>query len=66
MRSMGERTISVWSVLGKALSKTPKPRPVTRDDFPRLVEIATADICHQTNPRKCAAADFEQLFAAAL
>ena len=31
MRSMGERTISVWSVLGKALSKTPKPRPVTRD-----------------------------------
>ncbi|MCC7218182.1 MAG: iron-containing alcohol dehydrogenase [Burkholderiales bacterium] len=42
------------------------PRPVTRDDFPRLVEIATADICHQTNPRKCAAADFEQLFAAAL
>jgi len=42
------------------------PRPVTRDDLPRLVEIATADICHQTNPRKCAAADFEQLFAAAL
>ena len=24
---MGERTISVWSVLGKALSKSPKPRP---------------------------------------
>jgi len=31
MRVMGERTISVWSVLGKALSKTPKPRPVVRD-----------------------------------
>jgi len=41
-------------------------RPVTKADIPRLVEIATADICHQTNPRKCSAADFERLFAAAL
>jgi alcohol dehydrogenase class IV len=40
-------------------------RAVTRGDFPRLVEIATADICHQTNPRKCTAADFEKLFASA-
>ena len=40
--------------------------PVTKADIPRLVEIATADICHQTNPRKCTAADFEKLFAAAL
>ena len=32
----------------------------------RLVEIATADICHQTNPRPCSAADFEKLFNAAL
>ena len=42
------------------------PRPVARADVPRLVEIAVADICHQTNPRKCTAADFEALFAAAL
>ena len=34
--------------------------------LPRLVEIATADICHQTNPRSCSAADFERLFNAAL
>jgi alcohol dehydrogenase class IV len=42
------------------------PRPVQRGDIPRLVEIAVADICHQTNPRKCTPADFEKLFAAAL
>jgi alcohol dehydrogenase class IV len=41
------------------------PRAIRRADFPRLVEIATADICHQTNPRKCTAADFEKLFASA-
>ena len=39
---------------------------VTRSHLPRLVEIATADICHQTNPRPCTAADFERLFVAAL
>ena len=32
----------------------------------RLVEIAVADMCHQTNPRPCTAADFEKLFKAAL
>lgn len=32
----------------------------------RLVAIATADGCHQTNPRPCTAADFERLFQAAL
>ena len=32
----------------------------------RLVEIATADICHQTNPRPCSASDFEKLFKAAM
>ena len=41
-------------------------RPVTRADVPRLVEVAYADLCHQTNPRKCAASDFEALFASAL
>jgi alcohol dehydrogenase class IV len=39
---------------------------VTKADIPRLVEVAAADICHQTNPRKCTAADFQALFAAAL
>lgn len=34
--------------------------------LPRLVEVATADICHQTNPRPCTAADFQNLFEAAL
>ena len=39
---------------------------VTAAHLPRLVEIATGDICHQTNPRPCAAADFERLFKAAM
>lgn len=47
------------------LSAYQAARPITRDDFARLVEVATADICHQTNPRPCTAADFEQLFTSA-
>jgi len=39
---------------------------VTAEQLPRLVEIACADICHQTNPRPCTAADFEALFRAAM
>ncbi|WP_210544959.1 iron-containing alcohol dehydrogenase [Rhodoferax sp. PAMC 29310] len=39
---------------------------VKPEHFPRLIEIATADICHQTNPRPCTAADFDALFKAAL
>jgi hypothetical protein len=39
---------------------------VKTEQLPRLVEIALADICHQTNPRPCTRRDFEQLFAAAL
>ena len=39
---------------------------VKKVQIPRLVEIALADICHQTNPRPCTQRDFEQLFAAAL
>lgn len=39
---------------------------VTAAHIPRLVEIAERDICHQTNPRPCTAADFERLFRAAL
>ncbi|MFO1396613.1 MAG: iron-containing alcohol dehydrogenase [Burkholderiales bacterium] len=42
------------------------PRRVAKSDLPRLVEVATADICHQTNPRPCTAADFEKIFAGAL
>ncbi len=41
------------------------PQPLARSELPRLVEIAVADICHNTNPRPCTAADFEKLFAAA-
>jgi alcohol dehydrogenase class IV len=39
---------------------------VTAAHLPRLVELATADICHQTNPRPVTAADFERLFKAAM
>jgi len=39
---------------------------VKRESIPRLVEIATADICHQTNPQPVTAADFERLFAEAM
>jgi alcohol dehydrogenase class IV len=38
---------------------------VKREHFPRLVEVATQDICHQTNPRPCEAADFERFFTEA-
>ena len=41
-------------------------RGVTVADLPRLVDIATKDICHQTNPRPCTSADFERLFLAAM
>ena len=39
---------------------------VKAEHIPRLVEIATLDICHQTNPRPCTAQDFQALFKAAL
>ncbi|MDZ7921447.1 iron-containing alcohol dehydrogenase [Rhodoferax sp.] len=39
---------------------------VKPEHLPRLVQVATADICHQTNPRPCTAADFERLFKAAM
>jgi alcohol dehydrogenase class IV len=39
---------------------------VKAEHLPRMVEIATADMCHQTNPRPCTAADFERLFGEAL
>jgi len=39
---------------------------VERAAIPKLVAIATADICHQTNPRPVQAGDFERLFAEAM
>jgi alcohol dehydrogenase class IV len=39
---------------------------VRPDQVPRLVEIAVADICHQTNPRPVTAADFKRLFEEAM
>jgi alcohol dehydrogenase class IV len=39
---------------------------VRREQVARLVEVATADLCHQTNPRPCTAADFERFFLQAL
>ncbi len=48
------------------IGATKSVRPVTRADVPALVDIAMKDICHQTNPRLCTAADFERIFTAAL
>jgi alcohol dehydrogenase class IV len=39
---------------------------VRAEHLPRLVDIAAADICHQTNPRACTADDFRRLFERAL
>ncbi len=39
---------------------------VTAQHIPQLVEIAAKDICHQTNPKKVSAADFERIFTQAL
>ena len=39
---------------------------VKREAIPRLVAIASADICHQTNPQPVSAADFERLFEEAM
>ena len=39
---------------------------VAREHLPRLVAIAAADMCHQTNPRPCTAADFQRLFEEAM
>jgi alcohol dehydrogenase class IV len=41
-------------------------RGVTRDQVPRLVQVALADVCHRTNPRPVTQADFERLFLQAM
>ena len=43
-----------------------KAHGVRVEQLSRLVQIASADICHQTNPRGCTPADFEALFKAAM
>ena len=48
------------------LSAYEAARRVTHDDIAKLVEIAVADTCHQTNPRPCTADDFRRIFAAAM
>ena len=35
---------------------------VRREQFAKLIDLAVKDVCHQTNPRQCAAADFGQFF----
>jgi alcohol dehydrogenase class IV len=39
---------------------------VTREHVARLVDIAVADTCHQTNPKPCTRADFEKIFGEAI
>jgi alcohol dehydrogenase class IV len=43
-----------------------RSRGVGPEHLQRLVAIAVADGCHQTNPRPCTAADFQRLFEAAM
>ncbi|MBC7941024.1 MAG: iron-containing alcohol dehydrogenase [Chitinophagaceae bacterium] len=43
-----------------------KDHGVKEEHMKRLVEIATADICHQTNPRPVTSADFQRLFESAM
>ena len=56
----------------KALKKTIGIAPslsaagVKKEQVSRMVEIATADICHQTNPQPVTAKDFERLFTQAM
>jgi alcohol dehydrogenase class IV len=49
-----------------SLSAYASARGVGTDDIPKLVDVAVADICHQTNPRPCTADDFRRIFAAAM
>src|SRR5687768_8003253 len=58
-----------WLVALKARIGIPAKlaeKGVKPEHVPRLVEIAVADICHQTNPKPCKAADFERIFRGAL
>lgn len=39
---------------------------VSRQQLPRLLDVAVDDICHRTNPRPCSRADFEHIFSEAM
>jgi alcohol dehydrogenase class IV len=66
-RVAGGRDLITWLVSLKSEIGIPsKLTNVTKEQIPRLVEIAVADICHQTNPRPCRAEDFERIFAGAM
>lgn len=41
-------------------------RGVKKEHISKLVEIAVADTCHQTNPRPVSASDFERIFSGAI
>jgi alcohol dehydrogenase class IV len=57
-----KRTLDIPATLGAYRAS----RPVVPGDIDRLVEVAVADTCHQTNPRPCTAEDFRRIFAAAM
>jgi len=68
-RVAGAPDLIEWlSNLKRELGISPnlKSLGIKAEHLPRLVDVAVADICHQTNPRPCSKQDFEQLFAAAL
>jgi alcohol dehydrogenase class IV len=48
------------------ITGTLRDHGVKPGQLPRLVEIATADICHRTNPRPVTGADFRRLFEQAM
>ena len=65
----GGKAFVVWLKYLKAslgITGTLATHGVRANQIALLVEIATADICHQTNPRPCNANDFQKLFEAAL
>ena len=65
----GGKAFVVWLKYLKAslgITGTLATHGVRANQIAQLVEIATADICHQTNPRPCNADDFTMLFKAAL
>lgn len=65
----GSKGFVAWLKSTKAavgITGTLSSHGVKPEHLARLVEVATADICHQTNPRPCTAADFERLFKAAM
>jgi alcohol dehydrogenase class IV len=44
------------------IPRTLKEAGIRREQLPRLVEVATGDICHLNNPRPCTKEDFARIF----